>query len=120
MSCSQQGGCGRSSSQIRLPPAETPQCGMQPPEPASPGDSPRPAGRSGPGSCQITAFALGSGGCESLRAPFESKVFLDPVVNLRVDILMGAARSSGCRDSFFFLNCPFCLCNIKQTMKLSS
>lgn len=26
--------------------------------PDSPGDSPRPAGRSGPGSCQITAFAL--------------------------------------------------------------
>ena len=53
--------------------------GCSRPRPASPGDSPRPAGRSGPGSCQITAFAPGSGGCESLCAPFESKVFLDPV-----------------------------------------
>ena len=32
----------------------------------------------------------------------KSKVFLDPVINLRVDVLMGAAGSSGCcRDSFF-------------------
>ena len=31
----------------------------------------------------------------------KSKVFLDPVINLRVDVLMGAAGSSGCCDSFF-------------------
>lgn len=35
-----------------------PQGELQLPHPASPGDSPRPAGRCGPGSYQLTAFAL--------------------------------------------------------------
>ena len=42
--------------------------------PTSPGDSPRPAGRSGPGAYQITAFALGLGACEILCASFKCEV----------------------------------------------
>ena len=38
------------------------------PPPTFPGDSPRPAGRSGPGAYQITAFALGHRACEILCA----------------------------------------------------
>ena len=53
-------------------------CPQGEPPPASLGDSPRPAGRSGPGSCQITAFALGPGVCEILCEPFKSKVSISP------------------------------------------
>ena len=42
--------------------------------PASPRDSPRSAGRSDPGSFQITASALGPGACEILRASFKAEV----------------------------------------------
>lgn len=42
------------------------------PHPTSPGDSPRPAGRSGIGSYQIATFALGPGAYEVLCVPFES------------------------------------------------
>ena len=42
--------------------------------PASPQDSPRPAGRSSPGSYQITAFALGPSACEILCVPLQSEV----------------------------------------------
>ena len=54
-----------------------PQGELQPP-PASPGDSLRPAGRSGLGSYQITAFALVPGACEVLCAPFKREVFIFP------------------------------------------
>ena len=53
-------------------------CPQGEPPPASLGGSPRPAGRSGPGSCQITAFALGPGVCEILCEPFKSKVSISP------------------------------------------
>ena len=51
-----------------------------------------------------------------------AEVFLDPIINLRVDVLVGAAGSSRwCCDSFFSSNPnPFCICDIKQTMKRSS
>ena len=42
--------------------------------PASPGDSPRSAGRSDPGSFQITASSLGPRACEILYVPFKSLV----------------------------------------------
>ena len=48
------------------------------PPPTSPKDSPRPAGRSGPGTYQITAFALGRRACEILCAPFKSEVLISP------------------------------------------
>ena len=41
---------------------------------ASLGDSPRPAGRSGPGSYQIIAFALQLGVCDVLCVPFKNEV----------------------------------------------
>ena len=44
------------------------------PAPASPGDSLRPAVRSGPGSYQIIAIALGPGVCGILCTPFKSEV----------------------------------------------
>ena len=46
--------------------------------PTSPGGSPRPKGRSGPGSYQITAFALGPSMCEILHAPFNCEVSTSP------------------------------------------
>lgn len=42
--------------------------------PALPQDSPRPAGRSGPGCYQITALALGPNACEILCVPLQSEV----------------------------------------------
>ena len=42
------------------------------------GDCPRAADRSGPGSYQITAFALGPGACEVLCVPFKSEVSIYP------------------------------------------
>ena len=54
-----------------------PQGEPQPP-PASPGDPPRPAGRSGPGSYQITVFALGPSVCEILCALFKTEVSISP------------------------------------------
>ena len=48
------------------------------PPPASPGDPPRPAGRSGPDTYQIAAFALGPGAREILHAPFMSEVSISP------------------------------------------
>ena len=45
--------------------------------PVSPGDFPSSAGRSDPGSFQITASAWGPGACEILCAPFKSSVSLD-------------------------------------------
>ena len=50
-----------------------PQGEPQPP-PTSPGDSPRPAGRSGPVSYRIIAFALGPIVREILCMPFKSEV----------------------------------------------
>ena len=41
-------------------------------------DSPRPAGRSDPGSYQITAFALGPSACWILCVPFKSEVSISP------------------------------------------
>ena len=49
-----------------------------PPSPASPVDPPILAGRSGPSSYQITAFALGPGVCVILCAPFKSEVSISP------------------------------------------
>ena len=46
--------------------------------PTSPGDSPRPAGRSGPGSYQSIAFALHPGEWEILCTPFKSEVSISP------------------------------------------
>ena len=54
-----------------------PQVELQLP-PTSSGDSRRPAIRSGPGSCQITAFALGPSTCEILCAPFINEVSISP------------------------------------------
>ena len=45
---------------------------MQSPS-ASPGDSPRPEGRSDRGSCQVTALALGAKTCEILWVSFKRK-----------------------------------------------
>lgn len=45
---------------------------------ASPRDPPKPAGRSGPGSYEITAFPLGPGVHESLCVPFKSGVSVSP------------------------------------------
>ena len=52
----------------------------------SPGGSLGPAGRSDPGSFQITASALGPGACEILCAPFTSGVSIShsPLVVLKV------------------------------------
>ena len=44
--------------------------------PASPGDPPRPAGRSGPGSYEVTAFSLGPCEHKTLCAPSKSGVSL--------------------------------------------
>ena len=44
------------------------------PLPASLGDAPKQAGRSGLGSYKITAIALGPGACEILFVPFKSEV----------------------------------------------
>ena len=41
--------------------------------PASPGDSPRSAGGSDPGSLEITASALGRGACETLHVCCKSE-----------------------------------------------
>ena len=46
--------------------------------PASPGDTSWPAGRSGPGSWEVTAFALGSGACEILCALFKCGLSVSP------------------------------------------
>ena len=46
--------------------------------PASPGDPPRPADRSGWGSYEITAFALGPGVCQILCVLFKSEVSISP------------------------------------------
>ena len=46
--------------------------------PTSSGDPSRPAGRFGPGSYEITAFALGPGMREILCVPFESEVSIPP------------------------------------------
>ena len=46
--------------------------------PTSPRDSPRPAGRSGPGSYQITAFTFGPGTHETLCEPFKSEASISP------------------------------------------
>ena len=46
--------------------------------PASPGDSPRTTGRSGPGSCHLIAFALATSVYEILCAPFKSEVSISP------------------------------------------
>ena len=58
---------------------------------ASPGNFPRPAWRSGPGSYQITAFALGPNVHEILCASFKSKVCIYPsplgLPNLRLAVL---------------------------------
>ena len=43
---------------------------------ASPGDSPRPAGRSDSGSYQVTTSVSGPGACEILYEPFKSEFFL--------------------------------------------
>ena len=43
-----------------------------PPHPTSPRDCPRPASGSGPGSYEVTAFALGPGAREILYNPFKS------------------------------------------------
>ena len=48
------------------------------PLPASPGDPPRPAGRSGPGLYGVTAFSLGLGAHESLCVPSKSGVSVSP------------------------------------------
>ena len=48
------------------------------PNPVPLGDSPRPAGRSGPGSYQIIVFVLGPSGHEILCAHFKSEVFISP------------------------------------------
>ena len=45
---------------------------------ASLGDSPRPAGKSGPGSYQITAFALSPRACDILCTPFKNEVSVSP------------------------------------------
>ena len=45
-----------------------------PPHSASPGDCLRPAGGSGPGAYQNSAFALGPGAFEILCSPFKSEV----------------------------------------------
>ena len=54
-----------------------PHSGPQPP-PASLRDSPRPAGRSAPGSYEVTAFSLGPSVHETLCAPSKSGVFVFP------------------------------------------
>ena len=68
--------------QLKVPQYVCPQClclqGELQPPPTSPGDSSRPAGRSGPGSYQITAFALGPRVHEILCAPFKSEVSYFP------------------------------------------
>ena len=46
--------------------------------PVSPKDPVKPAGWSGPGSCQIIAFTLGPVGCVILRAPFRRGVSISP------------------------------------------
>ena len=46
--------------------------------PVSPKDPVKPAGWSGPGSCQIVAFTLGPVGCVILRAPFRRDVSISP------------------------------------------
>ena len=56
-----------------------PQSGPQP-SPASPGDPPRQTGRSGPGSCEITAFALGPGARGSLCAPLRVESLFPPIL----------------------------------------
>ena len=48
------------------------------PPPASPGGPPRPAGRSCPGSYEVTTFALGPGAHETLCVPSKSGVSLSP------------------------------------------
>ena len=48
------------------------------PHPASPGHPPRLAGRSGLGSCEVTAFALGPGTCKTLCASSKNGVSASP------------------------------------------
>ena len=48
--------------------------------PTSLGDSPRPAGRSGPASYQIIAFDLGPRACEILCEPLRVKSLFPPVL----------------------------------------
>ena len=47
---------------------------------ASAADSPRPAGRSDPGSYQITAFVLDPRTCEIVCVPFKSEVSISLVL----------------------------------------
>ena len=49
-----------------------PRVSHSPASPTSPRDSLRPAGRSGPGSCPMTALAPSSGTWQVLCAPFKS------------------------------------------------
>ena len=55
-----------------------PQVSCSPATHTSPGDSLRPAGKSGAGSYQITDFALGPGVHEILCVPFKSEVSNSP------------------------------------------
>jgi len=64
--------CVAEYSPVHLPPVSTTRVSHSPH--TSAGDSPRPAGRSGPGSYQITTFALGPGVCEVLWVLFMSEV----------------------------------------------
>ena len=72
-----------------------PQGEPQPP-PTSAGDPPRTAGRSGPGSHQLTASALGPGACEVLCGPLGVGSLLPrPVRPLQSSPAVFAARGSG-------------------------
>ena len=66
-------------SPICLPPAfMTPERATATAPPPPPGDPPRPAGRSGPSSYEVTAFAPGPGAHETLCAPSKSGVSVSP------------------------------------------
>ena len=53
-------------------------CSEPEPPPASPGDLPRPAGRSGPGSCEVTAFSPGSRCAQDLVFTLQEWHFCSP------------------------------------------
>ena len=64
--------------------------------PASPGDPPRPAGKSGPGSYEVTAFALGPSVRETLCVSPKSGVcFPHPVEFLQSNPAAFKAKYSG-------------------------
>ena len=76
--------------------------------PVSPKDPVKPAGWSGPGSCQIVAFTLGPVGCMILRAPFRREVSISPSLEGLLQSSPAGLQSQILWGLFFLCWTPSC------------